>query len=68
MGHNFLFGFKKKLKAIFGSSYLTYFQVMPNPITGSIGSHMVLVPKSKTSKFYSKEKKLYIYIYRFDNV
>jgi hypothetical protein len=55
----------KNLKAKFGSSYLTYFQVRSNPITGSIGSHLVLVPKSKTSKkfnvknskFYSKEKK-----------
>jgi len=56
MGHNFRSRFKKNLKAIFGSSYLTYFQVRPNPITGSIGSHMVPVPKSKISKFYSKEK------------
>ncbi len=44
-------GFKKKLKARFASSYLTYFQVRPSPIMGSIGSHLVPIPKSKTSKF-----------------
>jgi hypothetical protein len=48
MGHSFGFGF---LKAKFGSSYLTYFQVKPNPIMGYIGSHLVSIPKSKTSKF-----------------
>jgi hypothetical protein len=44
-------GLKKNLKARFGSHYLAYFQVKPNPIMGSIGSHLVQVPKSKTSKF-----------------
>jgi len=55
-------GLKKILKARFGSHYLAYFQVRPNPITVwisfSSGSKVqnIKIFNVKNSKFYSKDK------------